>query len=298
MDRMTVVSRLNESKRYMLKWPYLLTLKKTTCTEGFMVKKGLDERFAALEQEYQTVISSKYIHTNVLSSRQENYVDTAKYNNWVARVKRLLEDSYGKDSDYYIDFNNTSSLSWSSNYNSLIRHYKPLFDAARDDLVHTAESADLPAETSALSLVLNILSKFPAFVRQLKERHDNRTTFEINDEYDVQDLVHALLILHFDDIREEEASPSFAGSSSRQDFLLKKERIVIEVKKTRKSLGASKIGEELIIDMARYREHPDCDTLICFVYDPEGRVKNPKGVISDLERGDKEGKTRVVIAQF
>ncbi|EJF8822134.1 malate dehydrogenase, partial [Salmonella enterica subsp. enterica serovar Infantis] len=118
------------------------------------------------------------------------------------------------------------------------------------------------------------------------------------DEYDVQDLVHALLTLHFDDIRPEEGSPSFAGSSSRQDFLLKKEKIVIEVKKTRRSLGANKIGEELLIDMARYRAHPDCETLVCFVYDPEGWVTNPKGVIDDLEGKDTEGKTRVVIAQF
>lgn len=50
--------------------------------------------------------------------------------------------------------------------------------------------------------------------------------------------------------------------------------------------------------MARYRAHPDCDMLICFVYDPDGWVKNPKGLISDLERGDTEGKTKVVIAQF
>lgn len=57
----------------------------------------------------------------------------------------------------------------------------------------------------------------------------------------------------FNDVRPEENSPSFAGSSSRQDFLLKKEKIVIEVKKTRRSLGANKIGEELLIDMARYR---------------------------------------------
>lgn len=80
--------------------------------------------------------------------------------------------------------------------------------------------------------------------------------------------------------------------------MLKNEKIVIEVKKTRKSLGAAKIGEELIIDMARYQKHPDCDILVCFVYDPECWVNNPNGLIADLEEGDKEGKTRVVIAQF
>lgn len=33
-------------------------------------------------------------------------------------------------------------------------------------------------------------------------------------------------------------------------------------------------------------------------YDPDDWVNNPKGLIADLERGDSEGKTRVVIAQF
>ena len=57
---------------------------------------------------------------------------------------------------------------------------------------------------------------------------------EIKDEYDVQDLLNALLRLNFDDVRPEEYTPSYAGSSTRVDFLLKKEKIVIEVKKTRK----------------------------------------------------------------
>jgi len=266
--------------------------------DGNMTIKSLAERFEALDEDYRAVILTKFSSKNDFIGGVNEFVDTAKNNNWIARAKKLLEDSYGKESDYYIDFNNTAKMKWSTNYEKLVRHYKPLFDAARNDLENSPAANINITKNPALEWVTGILERFPAFCRQLKERHDDRTTFEINDEYDVQDLVHALLVLHFDDIREEEASPSFAGSSSRQDFLLKKERIVIEVKKTRKSLGARKIGEELIIDMARYREHPDCDTLICFVYDPEGRVKNPKGVISDLERGDKEGKTRVVIAQF
>lgn len=266
--------------------------------DGTMMNKTLAERFEELERDYHAVISTKYIGKNVFDHGSQEYIDSAKGNNWIARAKKLLEDSYGKNSDYYNDFNDTKKISWSSNYQSLVSHYKPLFDAAREDLANCAIVQTNTTESSELEWIINILERFPAFCRQLRERHDGRTTLVINDEYDVQDLVHALLTLHFDDIREEEASPSCAGSSSRQDFLLKKERIVIEVKKTRKSLGARKIGEELIIDMARYRAHPDCDMLICFVYDPDGWVKNPKGLISDLEQGDTEGKTKVVIAQF
>ena len=78
-----------------------------------------------------------------------------------------------------------------------------------------------------------LFSHFHIVVRQLRTRHDDRKTFEVNDEYDVQDLLHALLKIHFDDIRVEEWTPSYAGSCARMDFLLKKEQIVIEVKHTR-----------------------------------------------------------------
>lgn len=263
-----------------------------------MTKKTLAERFEVLEQEYNSVMSTKYMGTSAFSHRSQEYIDSARSNNWIARAKKLLEDSYGKESDYYKDFNDTQRIAWSSNYQGLVRHYKPIFDAARDDLTYSGTASTIATKHAELDLIINILNKFPAFCRQLKQRYNDRTPLEINDEYDVQDLVHALLLLHFNDVRPEENSPSFAGSSSRQDFLLKKEKIVIEVKKTRRSLGANKIGEELLIDMARYRAHPDCETLVCFVYDPEGWVTNPKGVIDDLEGKDTEGKTRVVIAQF
>lgn len=107
---------------------------------------------------------------------------------------------------------------------------------------------------------------------------------DVTDEYDVQDLLHSLLWLYFDDIRAEEWTPSYAGGCSRQDFLIKKEKIVIEVKKTRKDLKDKLIGEQLIIDIDRYKAHPDCKTLLCFIYDPEERINNPKGIENDLTK--------------
>ena len=135
-----------------------------------------------------------------------------------------------------------------------------------------------------ITTVQNICNRFHQISRQLKQRHANRSTIEIVDEYDVQDLLHALLRLHFDDVRAEEWTPTYAGAASRMDFLLKKEKIVIEVKKTRNNLGAKEVGEQLMIAIERYTAHPDCDTLICFVYDPEGRVANPVGIERDLNR--------------
>lgn len=129
-----------------------------------------------------------------------------------------------------------------------------------------------------------IFNNFHTCARQLKRRHANRQTLEIIDEYDVQDMLHALLRLHFEDIRPEEWTPSYAGNSNRMDFLLNKEEIAIEVKMTRTGLKDKEIGEQLIVDIAKYQTHPHCKTLYCFVYDPNGEIRNPRGLEQDLQK--------------
>lgn len=141
----------------------------------------------------------------------------------------------------------------------------------------------LPSETS-LDAIRRLCDRFYLVTRQLRQRHNDRATLSVADEYDVQDLMHALLHLHFEDIRAEEWTPSYAGGSSRVDFLLKNEELVLEIKKTRQGLNARKLGEELIIDISRYQSHPGCKTLICFVYDPDGFIANPRGVENDLNQ--------------
>lgn len=130
--------------------------------------------------------------------------------------------------------------------------------------------------------IYQLIEQFHTVANQLRNRYNKRDTILINDEYDVQDLLHGLLKIQFQDVRPEEYTPSYAGSSTRVDFLLKREKIVIEVKKTREGLTDKKIGDQLILDTQHYKAHPDCKHLICFVYDPEGRIQNPRGLESDL----------------
>lgn len=141
-----------------------------------------------------------------------------------------------------------------------------------------------PAMTDSFVLVKSICTRFHLAAKQLQERHEKRPTLEIKDEYDVQDLLHSLLRVHFDDIRPEEWTPSYAGGAARMDFLLKTESIVIEAKMTRKGRGAKEVSDELIVDVARYKEHGNCKTLVCFIYDPEGLIKNPRGIEHDLAK--------------
>jgi len=55
-------------------------------------------------------------------------------------------------------------------------------------------------------------------------------------------------------------------------LFLKLERLVIETKRGRKGLDAKRLGDELLIDIGRYGSHPDCRTLVCFVFDPTGFI--------------------------
>jgi len=144
----------------------------------------------------------------------------------------------------------------------------------------------IPTESKpdALNTIQLICSRFHTVARQLRQRHDGRSTLDVSDEYDVQDLMHALLRIFFDDIREEDSTPSYAGGNSRIDFVLKAEQIIVEIKKARPTLRARELGEELIIDIARYQTHPDCKLLYCFVYDPDGYIRNPQGIENDLAR--------------
>ena len=140
-----------------------------------------------------------------------------------------------------------------------------------------------------------ITSKFHAVVIQLRHRHDSRPTLDVTDEYDTQDLFHSLLKLYFNDIRPEEWVPSYAGGASRCDFLLPEINTVVEIKKSRQSMTTKELGEQLIVDIARYKKHPQCSKLVCFVYDPEGRVSNPRGLENDLSNCDNGIDVRTIV---
>jgi len=162
-----------------------------------------------------------------------------------------------------------------------------------DELIRTPSVMALPQKTDAIEL---LCLRFHIVAKQLRKRRENRPTLDLTDEYDVQDLLHALVRIFFDDVRPEEWTPSYAGKSSRMDFLLPAAQLVVEVKKSRQGLDAAQLGSELIEDIARYREHPSCKQLLCFVYDPEGRIANPRGIEGDLSQVESDLEVKVIIA--
>jgi hypothetical protein len=158
------------------------------------------------------------------------------------------------------------------------------------------EQFDLSSpEVTSDERVVSLCRRFPLFVERLQSRQRNRLPFAVNDEYDVQDLLHAVLKLHFEDIRPEEYTPSYAGNSSRVDFFLPRERVIVEAKMTRAHLGQKEVANELAIDVARYAQMPRVDTLICLIYDPGRYCDNPKTLENDIEASKGRLRVRAIV---
>ena len=147
----------------------------------------------------------------------------------------------------------------------------------------TANTSTHPHSPSSVEELLQTLLKgLPRAMHPLEHRRKDARSLTFESEYDIQDLIHSQLRPWVSDIRPEEFTPSYAGSATRMDFLLPDHKLVIEIKRVRDKTHASKVGDELIVDIEHYRRHQCCDRLWCAVYDPDLLIRNPTGMISDL----------------
>jgi hypothetical protein len=127
-------------------------------------------------------------------------------------------------------------------------------------------------------------------------RRDDRPSLEVEDEYDVQDLMHALLRLEFDEVQPEEWHPSYATGKAQTSYLLHREKAVIVVKKTKAGVTVRDLSEQVKVDSATYSSRTHCQTLFCFIYDPEGRIGNPRGLEAELTTVSDGYTVEVIIA--
>ena len=205
------------------------------------------------------------------------YVDQDVYYSWRMKTMSFLKLFLDETHEYVKVFENLTENNYSY-ASTCVQTLENVKNYIQKGYINLEQKKEIDVDGT----LDRIFARFHKVARQLRSRHAGRNTLEIEDEYDVQDLLHAILQLYFDDIRDEEWTPSYAGSAARVDFLLKNEKTVIEVKKTRQGPADKEVGNQLIEDIERYQAHPDCEKLVCFVYDPEGRIGNPNGVMNDL----------------
>ena len=238
--------------------------------------------------------------------------DRQKIERWEERVARILDNNFGTKEK--IKFSRVSVKQvrndWYGNNCRELNEKIAFLKTLKVDIEKNPEFwegflsknktiqkvVSQPGIISSMNIVRKICSQFHIVAKQLGDyRHENRNTITITDEYDVQDLLHALLKIFFNDIRPEECTPSYAGGSSRIDFLIKSEKIAIETKKTRNGLKGKEIADQLFVDIERYKKsHPGCEYLFCFVYDPENLIQNPIGFEKDINEKHK-GEAEVLV---
>lgn len=152
------------------------------------------------------------------------------------------------------------------------------------------------AEMDDLSTTKKLCQRFHMVARQLRLRGEYRSTVNIDDEFDIQDLMHALLRVYFDDIGTDEWTPAYTEGVSRTTFLLDHDRLAIVVKKTRTGLSRKELMDQVRADVERYRARGRCTHLLCFIYDPDGRVGNPRGLENELSSTGEHFTVDVVVA--
>lgn len=244
-------------------------------------KEEIIEVLNGLSLEAQKVLATKHD-----SKFMGDLVSSHTFEAWRNKILAYL-NTLGFVPSEIIDAIKDKNPSYPSSVKGVQEQLSTLSDLINQDLIDISND-EIKNNIDYEVMLENLLYKFHKVARQLRTRHSGRPTLNISDEYEVQDLLHALLLINFDDVRAEEWTPSYAGGSVRMDFLLKDIQTVIEVKKTRKSMSPKILGEELIIDIEKYQTHPDCKRLYCFVYDPEGLLGNPIGIKNDLENSHKD----------
>jgi CheY-like chemotaxis protein len=130
--------------------------------------------------------------------------------------------------------------------------------------------------------IQTILNEFSTASLILQSRGHKKTRVQINDEYDIQDLLHFLYKPLFPDVVPEEYIPKRATRTKRVDLVIRGLETVIETKIARSVEHGRKIPDELDIDIRGYSTHPYCRRLICYVYDPKNHIVDPRAVETDL----------------
>jgi hypothetical protein len=213
---------------------------------------------------------------------------------WGSTTITVLEGIYGSDDKHIRQLRTLENPSptgdESIDTSNLLVLYGNLLLSYMDEInifVNTPEFQESTMEEQGsidkIDYLESIFDKFHLVATQLKRRRKGKTPFLINDESDVQDLLKALMTPVFEDIRDNEPTPSYAGQYSLIDFTIKEKKVAIETKFASDTHLDDKIGNELLEDIPRYKKNQSYNLLICFIYDPEFKLKKASSLKSDLE---------------
>ncbi len=152
-----------------------------------------------------------------------------------------------------------------------------------------------PPDSVSLDLFESLLRRLPRVARALRYRQDEQPPFHVEDVHDLEDLLRALLPIHFDDAVAESRTPSYTPRR-RTDYLLHSGTVSITAKYAGRGFDERQLARELLEDVAYYQRRAGCTTVVCFVYDPEGFLAEPGRLEAVWSRPHDNLRVRCVIA--
>lgn len=135
-----------------------------------------------------------------------------------------------------------------------------------------------------LNLLISILNTFPDVVSRLSYRRKGKTQFEINDEYDVQDLLYVMAKGAFSTLQYEDPTHKEGPNSARADFVINDLGTYIEAKFISEKGQEKVIHDECMLDIQKYGSQENCHKIVFFVYDPHKCIDNQFSFKASLEK--------------
>jgi hypothetical protein len=209
------------------------------------------------------------------------FVEQYEGGTWTPRVKAYLQAP--RDiSPFWSEGASSKLLSrWAHPFDV---QFRPPILAQRQLLQLAQEQFERSRASAAVYLIERMARHFGEYARQLEKRQRGAEGFLITDEYGMQDAFHAALRLHFEDVRPEEWTPSYAGGASRMDFLVSDGEVAVELKYIHENQTSRAIGSEVAEDILRYQAHESCHALVVLVWDRGHVLANYRGLERDLSR--------------
>lgn len=135
---------------------------------------------------------------------------------------------------------------------------------------------------SAVELIKGIFENFQDSIKHITlHRRKNHAQFEVNDEYDVQDLSYMMLRGIFPNLQAENPHFKSGGTNSIVDLMIESEGIDIELKMIKeKDKDEKEFIRQLKVDFNDYATWAGLKDLIVFVYDPYNKTTNKNNFYS------------------
>lgn len=260
-------------------------------------------------EQMQTCINMlKSMRPKFEDIQQQSEIEYADLDSLTNRFKTTVIEMYGCNSQLsqrYEEWKAYWLSSWNQRDSPQTRHQQVQQDY-RDGLNKTLKELDSVIEqlelklrhsgaapklapSAEIQLILLLCSRLNHSAKILNRRRAGKQPFEITDEYDVQDLLQAILRAYFKYSISEEPISKLSGSSSRADFAIQDLGVIIEAKYVHGPNEQDRINKQFAEDVQSYSQWPYLEHFFYVVYGADD-LKDPE--LLDQLSGLKEANGR------